>query len=300
METTGAPADAIDEDLVHGLLRAQRPDLAELPLRYYGRGWGNEMWRLGEELALRIPRTENAPELLRREYSRLPELASRLPLPVPTPLFLGEPSALFPQPWSVVTWVAGEPADRAEIKNAESVAVLGDFLRALYSADVPNDLGWSGKTRHLCGGSNRFSEEATELLGEDRVRTLEEIWQDGAGAPKWSGPAVWIHGDLHPANVVTQDGALAGVIDFGELGPGDPAADLIAAWTLLPSGSTSEFFAHYGEVDEATMRRARACAVSTGSFVLQMAINGMRGLPGGKPGWLAAGRKTLDRVLEVC
>lgn len=300
METTGAAADALDEDLVHGLLREQRPDLADLPLRYLGRGWDNEMWRLGEESALRIPRTERAPELLRIEHRHVPELAPRLPLPVPTPLFLGEPSALFPQPWSVVAWVAGEPADQAEIKNAESTAAFADFLRALHGAELPNDLGWSGKNRRLCGRSAGFSEESTELLGEDRVRMLEEIWQDGAGAPKWSGPAVWVHGDLHPANVVTKDGALAGVIDFGELAPGDPAADLSAAWTLLPSGSTSAFFARYGDVDEATVRRARACAVSAGAFVVQMAINGMRGLPGGKPGWLAAGRKTLDRVLEVC
>ena len=127
-----------------------------------------------------------------------------------------------------------------------------------------------------------------------------EILRDGQEAPEWQGPRVWVHGDLHPANVVTKDGALAGVIDFGELGPGDPAADLGAAWTLLPSGSTSAFFENYGDVDADTIRRARACAIYTGVFVVQMALNGLRGLPGGKPGWLAAGRKALDRILEVC
>lgn len=111
---------------------------------------------------------------------------------------------------------------------------------------------------------------------------------------------VWAHNDLHPANAVVTDGALSGVIDFGELGPGDPAVDLAAAWTLLPSGSAARFLWLYREVDADTVRRARGWAVHIGVFVVAMALNGRRGLPGGKPGWLPAGRKTLDRVLEPC
>ena len=292
--------DVIEDELIRALLREQRPDLAHLPLRYAARGWGNELWRLGDELAVRVPRTEEAPELLRKEYRVLPRIAPHLPLPVPTPLYLGEPSALFPQPWSVVVWVAGEPADRAEIGDEDSAAVLAGFLRALHGEEplIPQgDVGAGYRIRHA---SCEFSDDLVELIGADRVRRLEDIWRDGKEAPEWSGPPVLVHNDLHPANVVTKDGALCGVIDFGELAQGDPARDLAAAWSLLPLGATSAFFAHYGDVDQATMRRARGWAVHIGVFVVQMAINGLQGIPGGKPGWLDAGRKALDRVLAVC
>ena len=292
--------DVIADDLVNALLREQRPDLADLPLRYVGRGWDNELWRLGDELAVRVPRTPGAPGLLRKEHRVLSAIAARLPLPVPTPIFLGEPSALFPQPWSVVVWVHGEPADRAEIEDGESAAVLADFLRALHSEESLVPQGDESRGRSMRNASCEFGDDLVELIGRDQADRLVEIWQDGREAPEWSGPPVWVHNDLHPANVVTKDGALCGVIDFGAVSPGDPAVDLAAAWTLLQPGSTSTFFARYGDVDAATARRARAWAVRTGAFVVQMGLNGLRGIPGGKPGWLAAGRKSLDRVVGVC
>ena len=110
---------------------------------------------------------------------------------------------------------------------------------------------------------------------------------------------MWVHGDLHPANVVTADGTLAGVIDFEELFIGDPAADLAAAWVLLPDGAAAPFFDTYADVDDATIRRARGHAVLKSLFLMLMGQNGDRGLPGGKPAWSSAGRATLDRVLDA-
>lgn len=109
---------------------------------------------------------------------------------------------------------------------------------------------------------------------------------------------MWVHGDLHPANVVVSDGTLAGVVDFGEMFIGDPAADLAAAWVLLPEGMAPRFFAAYGKVDEATVRRARGLAVLKSLFLMLMGQNGDRGLPGGKPAWGPAGRAALDRILS--
>ena len=239
-------------------------------------------------------------DLLREEHRRLPEIAPRLPLPVPTPQYLGEPSPLFPQPWTIVAWVSGEPADGAEIEDESAAAVLAKFLRALHTevpASAPRD---GGKGERVRNAQLEFDADLIEVLGEDRVRRIEEIWRDGSSAPDRAGPRVWVHQDLHPANVVANGGALAGVIDFGELCPGDPAVDLAAAWVLLLLGSTCDFFDHYGDVDPAMRRRARAAALCCGIFLVRMGVNGQRGLAGGKPGWLAAGRKALDRVLEVC
>ncbi|MFI1287525.1 phosphotransferase [Streptomyces sp. NPDC020792] len=116
--------------------------------------------------------------------------------------------------------------------------------------------------------------------------------------PEWEGPPVWVHGDLHPADVVVADGTLSGVIDFGDMFAGDPAWDLAAAWVVLPAGDASRFFDVYAHADEATIRRARGLAALKSLFLMLMGQNGDRGLPGGKPTWGPAGRAALDRVLS--
>ncbi|HTJ69112.1 MAG TPA: aminoglycoside phosphotransferase family protein [Actinospica sp.] len=290
----------IDDDLVLALLRDQRPDLADLPLRHVGRGWANELWRLGDDLAVRVARTEDAPEWLRKEHLVLPRIAARLPLPVPTPLFLAEPSALYPQPWSVVEWVSGDPADGAEIEKPESAVALAGFLRALHAEEPPPSRRDGGMRGRIRSASCELSDDLVEYIGDHQARGLRDIWREAQRAPEWSGPGVFVHNDLHPANVVTKDGALAGVIDFGAMSAGDPAIDLAAAWTLLPGALISTFFDSYAGVDAATRCRARGWAVQIGTFVVQMALNGLRGLPGGKPHWLPVGRKSLDRILAVC
>ena len=178
--------EEIDDELIRELLREQRPDLAEPPISHVARGWDNELWRLGGDLAVRVPRTERASDLLRKEYRWLTEIAPRLPLPVPTPQYLGEPSPLFPQPWTIVAWVSGEPADRAEIEDESSAAVLAKFLRALHTevpASAPRD---GGKGERVRNAQLEFDADLIEVLGEDRVRRIEEIWRDGrsAGAPR--------------------------------------------------------------------------------------------------------------------
>jgi aminoglycoside phosphotransferase (APT) family kinase protein len=129
----------IDEDLVRGLLRDQHPDLAGLELRQVEGGWDNQMWRLGEDLAVRIPRRPHGPSLLEQEYRLLPDLAPRLPLPVPVPVRLGEPSERFPATWLVISWVAGEPLDHAPIvRGAHAAEKLAGFRAALHE-EAPED-----------------------------------------------------------------------------------------------------------------------------------------------------------------
>ncbi|GAB2670235.1 aminoglycoside phosphotransferase family protein [Kribbella swartbergensis] len=279
----------MDEQLVRGLLREQHPDLAELTLRKVIGGWDNQMWRLGDELAVRLPRTERGPELLRKEYRWLPELAPRLTLPVPMPQRIGEPTERFPEPWLVTTWVAGEPADRTPIDAGHAAETLARFLRELH-VPAPEDAPLSPDR-----GVPLRSLEVSEADIEDVA--VRKIWAEALAAPEWTGPPVWFHGDLHPANVVVEDGTLAGVIDFGDMGAGDPAVDLAAAWILLPAGTADRFFDAYGLADDATITRARGLAALKALALISVGEAGERGLPGGKPTWLPAGQRTLERLM---
>ncbi|WP_329375818.1 aminoglycoside phosphotransferase family protein [Streptomyces sp. NBC_01351] len=292
----------IDENLVRSLVREQHPDLAGLDLREVVGGWDNQLWRLGDELAVRMPRTGRAPSLLRNEHRWLPALARRLPLPVPTPMRIGEPSARFPRPWTIATWVPGEPADRAPISHDSAADTLAGFLKALHvkapaDAPVSQDRGVPLKT--LSDGFEKGLKEVASGGDAAALRNVRDVWDEAVAAPDWEGPPVWLHGDLHPANVVVSGGTLSGVIDFGDMCAGDPAVDLAAAWVLLPTGASARFFDAYAHADEAMIRRARGLAAAKSLFLILMGRAGERGLPGGKPTWGPAGRASLDRVLEA-
>lgn len=297
-----ASGTEITEALVRALLWEQHPDLAELSLREVEGGWGNQMWRLGEDLAVRIQRMDIDPGPQLREREWLPLLAPRLPLPIPVPVRSGAPTERFPKLWTVMTWVPGTPLDRSSIVREEHAAdTLASFLRALHvaaPADAPGD--GDGRGAHPKDSTSAFEHFLSSVdagaLGGVAVEA-RAVWDDAVAAPTWEGPPVWVHGDLHPANVVVSDGSLAGVVDFGDLFAGDPAVDLAAAWVLLPA-ATARFFAAYGAADAATIRRARGLAVLKSLFLILMGRNGERGLPGGKPGWGPAGRAALNRALS--
>ncbi|MEU4573510.1 aminoglycoside phosphotransferase family protein [Nonomuraea sp. ATR24] len=290
----------ITADLVRDLLREQHPDLAGLAVREVAGGWGNQMWRLGDELAVRMQRMDPTPELQLKERRWLPVLAPRLPLPVPAPVRSGEPSERFPKHWTVMTWVPGEPLDHGTIsRGAHAADALAGFLRALH-VEAPADAPMATDRRAHPRDRTAGFEEFLQALDPDAVgdaSAVRDVWADAVAAPEWAGPPVWVHGDLHPANVVVTDGTLSGVIDFGDLFAGDPAWDLAAAWVLLPSGAAARFFDSYGRADEAAIRRARGLAAAKSLFLMLMGQNGDRGLPGGKPHWGPAGRAALDRVL---
>ncbi|MEW2167615.1 aminoglycoside phosphotransferase family protein [Streptomyces sp. NPDC007084] len=289
----------ITADLVRDLLREQHPDLAGLTIREVTGGWDNGQWRLGDELAVRMPRTDRAPDLQRKERRWLPVLAPRLPLPVPHPVRTGEPSARFPKPWTVMTWVPGEPLDLAAISRADHAAeTLARFLRALHReapADAPAGSDRGAPPRDCSDGFDHFFRA---VAPDDDAGAVRAVWDDAVAAPGWEGPPLWAHGDLHPANVVVTDGTLSGVIDFGDLFAGDPAWDLAAAWVLLPAGAAPRFFDVYARGDEATIRRARGLATLKALFLMLMGRNGEQGLPGGKPAWGPVGRAALDRALD--
>jgi aminoglycoside phosphotransferase (APT) family kinase protein len=292
----------VSADLVRDLLREQHPDLAELPIREVAGGWGNQMWRLGDDLAVRMQRMDQSPDPQLKERRWLPLLASRLPLPIPTPVRSGTPSERFPKIWTVMTWVDGSPLDDGSITRGDHAAdMLAAFLQALHveaPADAPGASDFGTHPKDSRGGFEHFL-GTVDLGGSGFAENdIRAVWDDAAATPEWLGPRVWVHGDLHPANVVIAGGTLAGIVDFGALFAGDPAWDLGAAWLLLPEGRVSRFFESYGPVDEAMVRRARGLAAMKCLFLMLMGQNGDRGLPGGKPNWGPAGRSGLGRVLK--
>ncbi|WP_328929537.1 phosphotransferase [Streptomyces sp. NBC_00190] len=292
----------IDESLVRFLLREQHPDLAGGDLRPVAAGWDNQLWRLGEEMAVRLPRTQRAPSLLLKERRWLPVLAPRLSLPVPVPVRAGEPCARFTKPWTVAAWVPGEPADRSPVRRGEHAAdTLAGFLGALHRPAPIEAPASSNRGVPLKGLASEFDRKLQAAVSGSVATEVRGIWDEAVAAPRWQGPPLWLHGDLHPANVVVTGATLTGVIDFGELCAGDPAADLAAAWLLLPEGAPSRFLDAYadacGHVDEALILRARGWAVLRSLSLIDIGRAGERGLPGGQPTWGPAGRAALDRVL---
>lgn len=265
------PAEiTVDGALARRLLSAQHPDLAGLPVRPAGSGWDNAMYRLGDTLAVRLPRRAMAAKLIAHEQRWLPELADRLPLKVPAPVRIGQPDAGYPWRWSVVPWLEGETADRAAMHVTEA-AVFAEFVRALHAAPPAEAPANPARSVPLAEKAPD-TQARIARLGERVPERVRQIWADGLAAPVDTAPT-WIHGDLHARNVLVADGEIAGVIDWGDMAAGDPATDLASFWTVLPTREMRlRALAAYGGVSDATARRARAWAAFFGIVLLDTGL----------------------------
>jgi aminoglycoside phosphotransferase (APT) family kinase protein len=223
-----------DADLVRALLASQHPHWADLPIeRVASAGTDNAIYRLGDELAVRLPRIDWAVANVAKEQHWLPVLAPHLPLPVPLPVAAGEPEDAFPYPWGVVRWLPGEMATLAGLDDpVEAARELAAFVRALRSVDA------RGGPSHVRGfparrGDEMFRACVAKLRGEVDDDALLAAWERVLAAPDYDGPPLWFHGDLSYLNVLVRDGRIASVIDWGTCGVGDPAIDTIVAWSLF-------------------------------------------------------------------
>ena len=264
----------VTPELVRRLIEDQRPDLAGRSVRFLAHGWDNELFRLGDDLVGRFPRRELAARLVENEARWLPTFADDLPLPIPSPVFLGVPGGGYPWSWVLVPWIDGEPLALSPRVDLDTCAVqLGEFLAALHSpapADAP-DNPYRGVP--LADRDGAMRERIASLGDLIDARRVTSLWEEALSAATHAGPALWVHGDLHPQNLLVVEGRLSGVIDFGDVTAGDPTYGTelgvgglsglgSPAWSLFDGVQRSVFFSVYGDPDPACLIRARGWALA--------------------------------------
>jgi aminoglycoside phosphotransferase (APT) family kinase protein len=275
IQRTGSPEAEIhiDSDLIKNLLSDQHPDLAGLPIELFGSGWDNVMFRLGRELCVRVPRRKLSADLICNEQQWLPQIAGAVSLPAPAPIRIGYPTNYYPWHWSVLPWIDGKSADEIPLE-ASQAKVLGEFLRNLHF-EAPNSF-----PQNPCRGislkeKNQTTLERFQRLSADlgnKIEPLLALWNRALSMPIDTDSRV-IHGDLHPQNVLSLNGTIAGIIDWGDLCVGDIATDLSSAWMLFREPTLrKDFLSAYGQISENAIFRAEGWAISFGTALLDTGL----------------------------
>lgn len=284
-----------DPELVRRLLVAQYPQWAALPVRPTSSGGtDNAIYRLGDDMAVRLPRIAWATGQANKEQMWLPRLAPHLPLAIPVPLAIGAPGEGYPWNWSVCRWLEGENATMDRLADPNQAATdLAEFLIALQGIDSTD--GPPAGDHNFFRGVPLAMRDApvraaiTSLDGSVDTDAATVAWETALQASVWDRPPIWVHGDLQSGNMLSVEGKLSAVIDFGGLGVGDPACDLIVAWNLFPAESRDVFRATL-QVDDATWTRGRGWALSIGLIALPYYLNT-------SPAMVRYARHTIDAVL---
>ncbi|HEX6444541.1 MAG TPA: aminoglycoside phosphotransferase family protein [Streptosporangiales bacterium] len=267
----------IDAGLVRRLVAAQFPQWRDLPVTPVAvDGWDNRTYRLGDELTVRLPTHESYAPAVAKEDRWLPVLAPALPVPVPVPVATGAPGEGYPFHWSVRRWLDGETADPARIDDLSAFAVdVAEFVLALQRVDPTGGPRAGAHSFYRGAPPAHYDAETRRALAalDGRVETgpATEVWDAALRADRRGAP-VWFHGDIASGNLLVRDGRLAAVIDFGTSGVGDPACDLVIAWTMFSGASRDAFRRTVGQ-DEGTWARARGWALWKSSIVLADVID---------------------------
>lgn len=258
---------AVEAPIVAELLRQQAPAYAELELRPLASGWDNDTFLLGSEkekgarFVARLPRRQIAVPLIENEHRWLARLPA-LPLPIPIPIVRGTPIAAFPRPWSLCPFFEGEASTTALSSDPQVTAErLGTFLSALHVAAPPDAPDNPFRSVALAERDALFETHITELTDIVDEGQMRDAWHGFRALPSAPTAVTWLHGDMHPSNLIVDDGSLTAVIDFGDLCSGDRATDLSAGWMMFETDAR-ERFRQAANADEATWQRARGWAFS--------------------------------------
>ncbi|HEX7307996.1 aminoglycoside phosphotransferase family protein, partial [Lentzea sp.] len=277
-----------DVSLVDSLIRSQFPRWRGLPVtRVHHGGTNNALYRLGDELAVRLPRIGWAKDEAERDFGIVPRLAPHLPVAVPEPLELGEPTEDYPYRWTVVRWLPGGISAIGEVAS-DTPQRLAEFLQALQGIDTGGREWTTYRGRRDHSNSDERVRSCIAELG-DNPRLLA-LWREVLDAPRWDGPGRWLHADLHRGNLLFTGGELTGVVDWGSAGVGDPAGDLMTAWLFLDARGRALFRRELREFDDAAWTRARGWA-------LEMAVVALPYYRDTNPFLAGIARHVLDQLL---
>ncbi|SEN50509.1 aminoglycoside phosphotransferase family protein [Paenibacillus sp. OV219] len=288
----------ITTDLVRRLISEQFPEWKHLEIRPVNNsGHDNRTYHLGTEMTVRLPSHERYASAVEKELTWLPQFKSRLSLPIPSPLAKGEPTDEYPLPWSVNQWIAGETVTDTNIRDRTKFAQdLADFLKELEAIDATGGVPAGVQNFHRGGDLAVYDSDTRSVIeqvsgsgsGVYSASLLTEIWEL-ALATKYHSAPLWIHGDIAVGNLLVSDGRLSGVIDFGTMGVGDPASDLVMAWNYFDAASRSLFLGSMNLGDD-TVDRARGWALWKALITYHW--NDKQSIAAH---W---GRRAIDRIIE--
>lgn len=281
----------IDDALASSLIALQLPAYASQPVRQVeSSGTDHTIYRVGKDKAARFPRIPAAATQAERDYRWLKPLAPHLSLRVPVPLAVGEPAFGYPYHWSFCEWLGGDDAFSHSPRDlADTARTIARFVRSLWEAPMPEDRPTGGRGGPLAGRDSETRAAIAQLHGVIDTDLVTRIWETSLSTPTWQGAPVWLHGDIHAGNLIVNKGEVTGIIDFGCLTTGDPAADLMIAWSMLDEPARRIFSAEIG-VDEATWLRGRGWALSWALIALPYYLET-------NPVLVSLSRHAIDHVL---
>lgn len=283
----------INADLVSSLVADQFPKWGGLLVKPVAKsGWDNRTFKLGFDKLVRLPSAEQYAPAIAVEQTWLPQLAPKLPVAIPSILGLGKPSRSFPWQWSICDWIEGENPERRDASSTLA-AQLAEFLIAFHEVPSANGPLPGERNFHRGGHLSHYNAQtrtAIKRLSDQSKRdAVTQLWEE-ALASDWRHDPVWVHGDFVAGNLLTHDGSLSGVIDFGQLAVGDPACDLTIAWTFF-STLERRSFRDATQLDQDTWARAKGWAIWKALILVT-------GIVSGPPHLVEDAQRVLSEVLE--
>jgi aminoglycoside phosphotransferase (APT) family kinase protein len=282
----------VDADILRRLLAEQRPDLAQREITpVVSTGTVNALFRIGDDLVARLPWRAEWAEAIDREWEWIPWLSSRITtVRLPEPVHKGGANDAFPFPWSIYRWIDGAPYDDTLVDDETDAArMLARFVLELRSLEIPASAPEGGRDplRDLDEGTRSAIENAARVID---AAAASAVWDEALRTPAWDRTPVWIHGDLLRPNLLVHDGRLHAVIDYGYIGVGDPATDLIPAWAVFGASGRAAF-KELVEPDDVTWARGRGIALHQAAMIIPYYTDT-------NPEFVELARRTIEQILD--